>query len=156
TDDEALSLMLLWNERCVPPWQEADLAKKIAGARKYGKEPYGTRAGGQVTKQGETAPVPGIRLAKGRTEAANAKRLIVKYRGEFRFARAWEKYVVWSGQRWCLDQTIVEDLAKRRAAELWEELVKIQKENPLESRALSKVINFIRTSNGATGVRNVL
>ena len=30
-----------WNERCVPPWTERELAEKMRHARRYGREPIG-------------------------------------------------------------------------------------------------------------------
>ena len=30
-----------WNARCSPPWTEGDLRPKVAGARRYGREPIG-------------------------------------------------------------------------------------------------------------------
>lgn len=39
--DVAFDALREWNARCVPPWSEADLRDKIAGARKYGTEPIG-------------------------------------------------------------------------------------------------------------------
>lgn len=39
--DEALELMMGWNERCIPPWTEGDLRKKIAGAEAYGQNEKG-------------------------------------------------------------------------------------------------------------------
>ncbi len=43
-DEDALDVLGPWNSRCVPPWSEADLRDKIAGARKYGTEPIGELA----------------------------------------------------------------------------------------------------------------
>jgi hypothetical protein len=40
-DESALMLLGEWNERCEPPWSEAELRAKVDGARKYGREPIG-------------------------------------------------------------------------------------------------------------------
>ena len=40
-DDQALHLLQDWNARCQPPWTERELADKVAGARRYGREPMG-------------------------------------------------------------------------------------------------------------------
>ena len=42
--DQALDLMLPWNERCVPPWSLDELEAKVRNAFKYGKEPQGAAA----------------------------------------------------------------------------------------------------------------
>jgi hypothetical protein len=40
-DDLAMRALRVWNERCVPPWSEKELAAKIVAARRYGREPFG-------------------------------------------------------------------------------------------------------------------
>lgn len=40
-DEEALSLLRAWNDRCVPPWTERELRAKIAHARRHGREEIG-------------------------------------------------------------------------------------------------------------------
>lgn len=42
-DDSAIAALLTWNARCEPPWSEADLQRKVLGARLYGREPIGGR-----------------------------------------------------------------------------------------------------------------
>ncbi|HEX3141365.1 MAG TPA: bifunctional DNA primase/polymerase [Rhizobacter sp.] len=45
TEDQALELMLdHWNEDCSPPWDDDDLATKVAHAYRYGREPQGSSA----------------------------------------------------------------------------------------------------------------
>jgi len=41
SDDEALSVMSDWNQRCQPPWSERELLTKVHNARRYGREPLG-------------------------------------------------------------------------------------------------------------------
>lgn len=41
-DGDALALMREWNQRCVPPWDERDLERKLRNARKYGKGAWGS------------------------------------------------------------------------------------------------------------------
>ena len=40
-DNEALSAIAEWNQRCQPPWTDAELIAKLQHARRYGKEPIG-------------------------------------------------------------------------------------------------------------------
>lgn len=42
--DQALELMLSWNERCSPPWSHEELETKVRNAFKYGREPIGVAA----------------------------------------------------------------------------------------------------------------
>src|SRR5262249_58712914 len=41
SDDEALSVLAGWNERCQPPWSERELLAKVQNARRYGREAFG-------------------------------------------------------------------------------------------------------------------
>ncbi len=41
TEDEALTVLAAWNNRCQPPWTEAELRNKLRGALKYGREAVG-------------------------------------------------------------------------------------------------------------------
>lgn len=43
TSDEALSLLRIWNQKCSPPWMEADLAKIVENAVKYSKGIVGSK-----------------------------------------------------------------------------------------------------------------
>lgn len=42
--EEALEYLRPWNARCSPPWEDADLLKKLRNAKRYGKKIEGTRA----------------------------------------------------------------------------------------------------------------
>jgi hypothetical protein len=40
-DGDALMVLQEWNARCQPPWSERELLAKLAGARRYDREPFG-------------------------------------------------------------------------------------------------------------------
>lgn len=42
-EDEAPVAFAEWNQRCVPPWSENELAQKFDNARRYGNEAIGGR-----------------------------------------------------------------------------------------------------------------
>lgn len=45
SQDQALQLLLdHWNDECLPPWEHDDIAKKVANAYGYGREPIGSAA----------------------------------------------------------------------------------------------------------------
>jgi hypothetical protein len=44
SDREAMSLLMEWNARCEPPWQERELLEKLRHARTYGREAIGALA----------------------------------------------------------------------------------------------------------------
>ena len=41
SDAEALGALSVWNSRCEPPWSQQELMRKLASARRYGREPVG-------------------------------------------------------------------------------------------------------------------
>lgn len=44
SEDQAIELLIPWNERCSPPWSPEELETKVRNAFKYGKEPQGVAA----------------------------------------------------------------------------------------------------------------
>jgi RepB DNA-primase N-terminal domain len=40
-DEQALHVLSAWNDRCQPPWSEAELLDKLRRAARYGREPIG-------------------------------------------------------------------------------------------------------------------
>ena len=40
-DEDAMFVLGDWNVKCQPPWSEEELRAKLAGARRYGREPVG-------------------------------------------------------------------------------------------------------------------
>ena len=55
-----------WNDRCVPPWDSADLARKVNNAFRYGNEPPGNAMPEKVFE-----PVPPAPAAKPADESAH-------------------------------------------------------------------------------------
>lgn len=43
SDEEALDLLRVWNQRCQPPWDDPDLVAKVAHARLYGTGEFGSQ-----------------------------------------------------------------------------------------------------------------
>jgi hypothetical protein len=41
SEQQALSVLSEWNDRCSPPWAERELRDKVSRAQKYGREPVG-------------------------------------------------------------------------------------------------------------------
>lgn len=48
SDDEALTYLLAWNAKCLPPWAMSDLKVKVQSARANGTEPFGYLLDAQV------------------------------------------------------------------------------------------------------------
>ena len=46
-----------------------------------------------------------LREAKGRTDRANARRFLNKFGDKVRYCHAWEKWLIWDGTRWKIDDS---------------------------------------------------
>jgi hypothetical protein len=61
--------------------------------------------------------------AEGRTDVSNAARLVVRHRHVSRWVGSWDKWLIWDGSRWKMDQCLAIDLmAKEIASDLFAEL----------------------------------
>lgn len=68
--------------------------------------------------------------AEGRTDTNNASRLAARYEDVVRWVGPWDKWLIWDGQRWKVDQALAIDLkAKDIAAELFAEIAAVLREN---------------------------
>jgi len=84
----------------------------------------------------QAQPVPAldsfapITKAEGRTDTANAARLVARYADVTRWVGPWDKWLIWDGCRWKMDQARAIDLkAKDIAADLFVEVAAVLKED---------------------------
>jgi putative DNA primase/helicase len=71
-----------------------------------------------------------LTIAKGRTEANNAARLVARHGDVTRWVGPWDKFLLWDGIRWKVDQSLAIDLkAKDVAAHLYAEIAAAIREN---------------------------
>jgi putative DNA primase/helicase len=103
----------------------------------------------------EQEAIPTLESSEGRTEAANARRLIARYGSHIRYVTTWQKFVACTGRCWKLDGPETEKFAKDSASELWNIFASMPKERSEQSQ-LNQIISFIRGSNSAAGIRNAL
>jgi hypothetical protein len=67
---------------------------------------------------------------EGRTDVNNAARLGARYSEVVRWVGPWDKWLIWDGKRWKVDQALAIELkAKRIAADLWVEIAAALREN---------------------------
>lgn len=96
-----------------------------------------------------------LRVAAGRTETANARRLVAKFGDNVRWIGAWDKWLVWDRRRWKLDNSLrVESFAKQVADRLWKEIGKTNGE--LSREDVVAMYTFAKASNSAGGIRNMV
>ena len=106
-------------------------------------------------EQGDSDELPAIWTPAGRTEAANAQRLIAKHAENFRWCGKWKKWLYWDGCRWIVDeQGRVEALAADIAHDLWREVGDTLPN--CDDKTRRELLGFAKTSNGGNGVREML
>ncbi|MHB9066248.1 MAG: DNA primase family protein [Pirellulaceae bacterium] len=91
----------------------------------------------------------------GRTETANAARLIDRFGDDIRWCEPWGKWLVWDGKRWKIDNDrSIEALAKQVASNLWVEALPVLRQVP--DNTAKAILQFVRASNQANGIRNMV
>ena len=94
---------------------EAMLRQAIADAKAWEPEPEEYLAPEDGGKDWTD-----IRLDKGRTDRANSRRFLSKFRDKVRFCHAWEVWLIWDGMRWKVDtDEAVMRLAMSVADSVW-------------------------------------
>ncbi len=91
---------------------------------------------------------------EARSEAANAKRFAAQFGGLIRWDMHGQKWLVWDDKRWVHDACKVEAFAKQFANSLWPSVRRLV--GTIDEKTLNSIIAFVRSTNGATGIRNFL
>ena len=121
-DDEAMDLLLAWNQTCVPPWTEGELWVKIQSARAYGTQPMGyllnqepekkswEKAYEQVIKNREKAHDSEAKEHKPpytyhRTDLGNAQLFVDLFGHDYRYCHTAGAWWCWDTKRWASDTT---------------------------------------------------
>jgi P4 family phage/plasmid primase-like protien len=142
-DDQALMLLLEWNQGCQPPWDEDELRRKIDEAKKkptggYGelrreREKPATKRKKKSAGKPDDAPVNESQQddidstlvinPEARTELANSRRWVERYGSEFRYVPEWDKLVHYDEGKWHVDHGEVQAMqrAKAIADAIWDE-----------------------------------
>lgn len=104
------------------------------------------------TKVGKTIP---LRIPSGRTEAANAKRFVMRFGDRVRWCDPWQRWLWWDGKRWKIDDSRhVEKLAKEMVDELWMEAAREARQ--ANGGTIDEIWRFARASNQARAIHNLL
>jgi putative DNA primase/helicase len=95
--------------------------------------------------------IPSILAADGRTETANAKRLVAAHGKDIRWVEPWSCWLVWDGRRWAIDlQRAIDSKAKEVAEEIWQ-MITVQQ--PSDRMAAAK---FATSSASSRGIRSMI
>ncbi len=95
---------------------------------------HGPEAFRNLVEQAQPVPVPNayqpLTKVEGRTETNNAIRLRARYGEVARWVGPWDKWLIWDGSRWKVDQALaIESKAKEIAADLFIEIAALLKED---------------------------
>jgi putative DNA primase/helicase len=88
---------------------------------------------------------------EGRTEAANALRLVARHGDVLRYAVEWKGWLAWDGQRWDRDTggLIVQERAIEVAKDLWREIAK----TTVKEGLLKQIVSFAMASNKEKAIK---
>lgn len=155
--DEVRVLLDGYNKICIPEWSNKELEHKIEDSlKKVLAEPE--RIGEQLLAREQsiqqananaaTGKVPSLLTVRGRTEVANAKRLIATHGKDVRWVGAWHKWLVWDGRRWAVDDSdAIQGLAKKVANSLWHEAAALSASEEADAQAVKAMWAFALASN---------
>lgn len=166
SDSEARDVVNEYNARCVPPWSEAELEHKLNDAREAVGDEFGsmlTRNKPGITFDDYTAANDTcleLIASDSRTDTANGRRLVARCGNLIRYVSTWQKWVVWDGKRWRLDDgPAIEAKAKQVADVLWLQYKGLQQlaetDEEIE-KMLGTVASFCRSSSSRNGINNMV
>ncbi len=118
---------------------------------------HGAAAFQELVQQAEPvsdSSVAPLDMPSGRTDAANARRLVAKHGGEIRWVGHWDKWLIWDGRRWAGDKQLrIELVAKEIAAALWQEISRYVAAGNPDKMTLGYMVAWAKSSNSAGGIR---
>lgn len=165
-DAQARELLQEFNTRCQPPWNDRELAHKLDDA----KMKVGGNFGCKLTEDryattyaaGEKCGDDSLLFDEGRTEAANARRLISLHGRDVRYIPAWDEWLAWDGSRWQQDATCcsIQAKAKSVANQLWGDVKRLCQGMNTDEADKKKIVasmrSFARSSNSAKSVAHTI
>src|SRR5688572_20651228 len=88
-----------------------------------------------------------------RTDKANAKRFVERHGGDVRWCEPWQKWLVWDGMRWAMDQ---ERLVRQKASEIVEEIWEETLRSLRATKEQREVLAFAKYTASAKGINAFL
>lgn len=164
-DEESLPILREYNERAVPPWDEAELARKLKEADKQpgvrgelrdaGNPNWRPTVGkNHPSQRGAGEGEPNIWQAEGRTDAANGRRLVVRHGENLRWVDPWGKWLHWDDTHWATDAACkVDAFAKEIGEQLFAE-VEAAAARDADEDVLQAMTSWAKQSSMVKGYRN--
>lgn len=92
---------------------------------------------------------------QGRTDVGNARRLIRDFGEQVRYCQSMDKWFIWTGRRWQVDQKCrIEAFAKDCTRERWRETSAMAQD--ISPELLGKIQSFLKYSDSWNGIKNCL
>ena len=161
-------------------WGREDYRLRTIGAALAGKNEFYTPPGAAIIQRGQkaaaaarngadrspdqaqaspTEPSPTLDLAL--TDIGNGQRLAARHGADLRYCRAWEKWLIWDGQRWQKDDTgEIDRRAKETAQHIYQEAADCPDtarqtelaKHALRSQSHARVQSMIALADSETGI----
>ncbi len=96
-----------------------------------------------------------VLVDEGRTELANAGRLVGLHGNDLRYCAPWGRWLVWDGTQWAVSDLRAEAQAKDVASLIWRQLG-VFAEHGGDGQLLREICRFARATASAPGQRNLL
>ena len=150
-------------------WPKEDVWRKVQGVGKFsasGRSYFETTWGNaesDVSAQrsrwnGKVSSEEAVSFwdAEGRTESANAQRLVALHGHDLRWCEPWKRWLVWDGKRWAVDQQrTVDRLARGVASGLWAEVAAAGQKDA-ERKLINAMMQCAKASSQANGIKNMI
>jgi putative DNA primase/helicase len=129
------------NAQCQPPLATKEVQGIVASAR-----------------QQTTASANSLVYASGRTDNANAARLVTKFGEVIKWVGPWEKWLIWwDGKRWKTDDSLrIQGMAKEVADDLWAEAAAAAKAGNLDKFTVAEIFAWAYQSNNVGRIRAMI
>lgn len=124
----------------------------------HGADAFGKLVAAAVNLTAESTAVPPLTKDEGRTDVANAARLVAKHGENVRWVGPWDKFVVWYNTRWKTDDQLAIDLmAKDVADDLFSEIASAFKAGgATDGRTVNAMYAHAKHGSTKDGVRNMI
>jgi P4 family phage/plasmid primase-like protien len=101
---------------------------------------------------------PSLISLTGQTDVANSQRLALEYGADFRRVGSWEKFIVWDGQHWQVDNSLmVQGFAKELVDGFWFKIgTLIQEKKILDEEQVKAAWRFAKSSNSARSIKSMV
>jgi putative DNA primase/helicase len=113
-----------------------------------------------LAENGRVAPdtlVCPLTRAEGRTDVANAARLLARYGEDLRWVGPWKCWLIWDGKRWRPDRSLaVERKAKGVAKALWRELATALRDQTPDKDTLKAMYAHAKHASSNKGIADMV